>query len=250
MTSTVELESSLVTTPNTQTTIVDETLTSISTAASSLVDGTTLTEGNPSHQPIPTLKPEDGYNAEPLHLQYSNTDESRTMVDSTTDTTIVPTSTLQQHPPDVTTANTGEGDSSDSDLLINNTETTTPVATNDNNGNDDTTGNSITSSVNKSNTTGTNIDTIDSSTIDTDQQHALEDTNTDNVASSDTPNSVIGSSVGGTTREKSVFVRLSNRINILEVNMTLFDTYLDQISQRYIIIQWNFCLKDFSSYKD
>ena len=37
-------------------------------------------------------------------------------------------------------------------------------------------------------------------------------------------------------REKSVFVRLSNRINVLEVNMTLFDSYLDQISQRWVDI--------------
>ena len=36
------------------------------------------------------------------------------------------------------------------------------------------------------------------------------------------------------TREKSVFVRLSNRINALEVNMTLFGSYLDQISQRWV----------------
>ena len=34
------------------------------------------------------------------------------------------------------------------------------------------------------------------------------------------------------SREKSVFVRLSNRINNLETNMTLFGSYLDQISQR------------------
>lgn len=33
-------------------------------------------------------------------------------------------------------------------------------------------------------------------------------------------------------REKSVFLRLSNRINHLELNMSLFGSYLDQISSR------------------
>ena len=36
----------------------------------------------------------------------------------------------------------------------------------------------------------------------------------------------------GSPREKSVFVRLSNRINNLEMNMSLFGSYLDQISSR------------------
>ncbi len=47
-----------------------------------------------------------------------------------------------------------------------------------------------------------------------------------------------GSGHGSITgsREKSVFVRLSNRINTLETNMTLFDSYLDQISQRLVCL--------------
>ena len=36
----------------------------------------------------------------------------------------------------------------------------------------------------------------------------------------------------GSHREKSVFLRLSNRINNLEMNMSLFGSYLDQISSR------------------
>ena len=35
-------------------------------------------------------------------------------------------------------------------------------------------------------------------------------------------------------REKSVFVRLSNRIRDLEVNMSLFSSYLDQLSSRSV----------------
>ena len=41
-----------------------------------------------------------------------------------------------------------------------------------------------------------------------------------------------GGGGGGQVREKSVFVRLSNRINFLEGNISLFTSYLDQISTR------------------
>ena len=43
---------------------------------------------------------------------------------------------------------------------------------------------------------------------------------------------VNGGGGGGQAREKSVFVRLSNRINFLEGNISLFTSYLDQISTR------------------
>lgn len=42
----------------------------------------------------------------------------------------------------------------------------------------------------------------------------------------------VNGGASGSPREKSVFVRLSNRINNLEMNMSLFGSYLDQISSR------------------
>lgn len=53
-----------------------------------------------------------------------------------------------------------------------------------------------------------------------------------NVTSNSSDETV--NSNGGPRSEKSVFLRLSNRINNLELNMSLFGSYLDQISTRYV----------------
>lgn len=62
-------------------------------------------------------------------------------------------------------------------------------------------------------------------------------TNNSNINSTNS-NSTVGDESGtnnGSPREKSVFVRLSNRINNLELNMSLFGSYLEQISTRYVL---------------
>ena len=64
--------------------------------------------------------------------------------------------------------------------------------------------------------------------------NVVNDTNSSEESESNGNGSGHGSIAG--SREKSVFVRLSNRINTLETNMTLFDSYLDQISQRLVCL--------------
>ena len=44
-----------------------------------------------------------------------------------------------------------------------------------------------------------------------------------------------GQAVQGRDREKSVFLRLSNQIQELEMNMSLFSSYLDQITARFVV---------------
>lgn len=60
--------------------------------------------------------------------------------------------------------------------------------------------------------------------------------NEDSGGSSGGGNEDNGGSSGGvsaSTREKSVFVRISNRINSLESNTSILNSYLEQISARY-----------------
>ena len=75
---------------------------------------------------------------------------------------------------------------------------------------------------------------------------------TDDVVRNDDYNTTIDTNATSipASREKSVFVRLSNRINNLETNMTLFGSYLDQISQRYVVRQkWAVLACDIHYYK-
>ena len=92
-----------------------------------------------------------------------------------------------------------------------------------------------------------------SSNLASEEQNSIDDIKLFNVSSNDSVtateegtttatnatdatsnNSSSGHTITGSKENKSVFVRLSNRINVLEVNMTLFDSYLDQISQRWV----------------
>ena len=52
----------------------------------------------------------------------------------------------------------------------------------------------------------------------------------------DTNSSSVGGSAGKSQQEKSVLIRLSNRVRDLEDNMSLFSSYLDQLSTRCVCV--------------
>ena len=91
---------------------------------------------------------------------------------------------------------------------------------------------------------GLNINTtnlFNDDVVNNDDYNTTIDTNATNITGNfslgeENGCAIVGGNGSGggipASREKSVFVRLSNRINNLETNMTLFGSYLDQISQR------------------
>lgn len=90
---------------------------------------------------------------------------------------------------------------------------------------------------------GLNINTtnlFNDDVVNNDDYNTTIDTNATNITGNfslgeENGCAIVGGNGSGggipASREKSVFVRLSNRINNLETNMTLFGSYLDQISQ-------------------
>ena len=94
----------------------------------------------------------------------------------------------------------------------------------------DTINNSSTNTVNFTLTSNSTNNTLDNVTISSpNNNHTLNSsTGTNNTAGEEAGIS------NGMPREKSVFVRLSNRINNLELNMSLFGSYLEQISTRFV----------------
>ncbi len=202
------------------------------------VDKTIEEKENIVPQTQSTLKPTKSGDTEITGPQYtqnvSNSSNSSNglshdigmQVDATVNDTniITATNNVQQQDNTVTTdeaTNTNNDTENNTIVNINGINMTVVDESGDSSINDCT---SINAKVNNSNViTGSNK----SVNVSSNKDSVIEEPN-------DNSNGSNGTSHTAGAREKSVFVRLSNRINVLEINMTLFDSYLDQISQRYV----------------